>query len=273
MMRLARRIACAAVLLLPAAALAQPAPLHLVAAGSLTAALGELARAFPDTPGGVAVETRFGPSGLMREGIETGAIPADVFFSADLGHAQRLERAGRTIGPAVIFVRNRLCLITRPGLTVPSERTLETLLDPAVRLGTSTPLADPSGDYAWALFGRAEALRHGARAALEAKAQQLVGGPRSAAPPAGIGAVAWHFREGRVDVFLGYCTSGALARAEVPGIGVQDLPASLAVGADYGMAVLSARPEAMRLALFALSPAGQAILARRGFAVVAASAN
>lgn len=180
MMRFARRIACAVALLLPAVALAQPEPVRLVAAGSLTAALGELARAFPDTPGGVPVTTRFGPSGLMREGIESGAIPADVFFSADLGHAQRLERAGRTIGPAAIFVRNRLCLITRPGLSVLADRTLETLLDPSVRLGTSTPLADPSGDYAWALFRRTEALRPGARAALEAKAQQLVGGPNRA---------------------------------------------------------------------------------------------
>jgi ABC-type molybdate transport system substrate-binding protein len=49
---------------------------------------------------------------------------------------------------------------------------------------------------------------------------------------------------------------------------VQDLPEALAVGADYGLALLSPRPEAVRLALFALSPAGQAILARHGFAPV-----
>ena len=77
-------------------------------------------------------------------------------------------------------------------------------------------------------------------------------------------------REGRADLFLGYCTSGAQAARELPGITVVALPDALAVGADYGLALLSSRPEAARLALFALSPAGQAILARHGFAPVAA---
>jgi ABC-type molybdate transport system substrate-binding protein len=42
-----------------------------------------------------------------------------------------------------------------------------------VRVGTSTPVADPSGDYAFALFRRAEELAPGARAKLESKALQL----------------------------------------------------------------------------------------------------
>ncbi len=86
MRRQARRTACAvALLLLPAAALAQPEPVRLVAAGSLTAALGELARAFPATPGGVPVNTRSGPSGLMREGVA--GRPGDF-------GAARLRRGG-----------------------------------------------------------------------------------------------------------------------------------------------------------------------------------
>ncbi|WP_431284556.1 molybdate ABC transporter substrate-binding protein [Humitalea sp. 24SJ18S-53] len=252
----------------PSPVWAQAEPLRLLAAGSLTQAMGEVAAAFAGTPGGQQVATGFGPSGLLRERIERGEARADVFFSASLEHATRLEQAGRAVAPAVVFVRNRLCLLVRPGLTVTPSAVLDTLLDPVVRLGTSTPRADPSGDYAWALFARAEAVRPGSRAMLEGKALQLVGGPSSATPPAGIGAVGWHFREGRADVFLGYCTSGAQAAREVPGITVQDLPPSLAVGADYGMALLSARPEAVRLALFALSPAGQTILARHGFAPV-----
>ncbi len=271
-----RRGAAAAALLLlaslggvPAApATAETSPLRLLAAGSLTHALGEVAQAFAASPGGEAVATGFGPSGLLRERIERGEAPAEVFFSASLEHATRLERAGRTVGPAVVFARNRLCLLARPGFAVPPGQALDTLLDPALRLGTSTPLADPSGDYAWALFRRAEALRPGARATLEAKALQLVGGAASAVPPAGIGAVAWHLRDGRADVFLGYCTSGAQAAREAPGITAQELPEALAVGADYGLALLSARPGAVRLALFALPPAGQAILARHGFAPV-----
>jgi ABC-type molybdate transport system substrate-binding protein len=39
----------------------------------------------------------------------------------------------------------------------------------AVKLGTSTPLADPSGDYAWEVFRKADALRPGAFSKLEQK--------------------------------------------------------------------------------------------------------
>jgi hypothetical protein len=50
---------------------------------------------------------------------------------------------------------------------------LATMLSGDVRVGTSTPGANPSGDYAWALFDRAEAVRPGAASALRTKALQL----------------------------------------------------------------------------------------------------
>ncbi len=63
-------------------------------------------------------------------------------------------------------------------ITAGSETLLDTLLDPGERLGTSTPRADPSGDYAWELFDKAEAMRPGAREILVGKARKLTGGPR-----------------------------------------------------------------------------------------------
>jgi ABC-type molybdate transport system substrate-binding protein len=57
------------------------------------------------------------------------------------------------------------------------------MLDPTVRLGTSTPKADPSGDYAWEVFRRAEAVQPGSRERLEAKAIKLTGGPAAPQPP------------------------------------------------------------------------------------------
>jgi ABC-type molybdate transport system substrate-binding protein len=42
------------------------------------------------------------------------------------------------------------------------------------------------------------------------------------------------------------------------------------VAADYGLTVVSRRPEAGGLAMFILSPPGQAILAQHGFATVTA---
>lgn len=51
----------------------------------------------------------------------------------------------------------------------------------------------------------------------------------------------------------------------MPGLSVVDLPPALAVGATYGLTVLSDRPQAQALAAFIRSGDGQAILARHGF--------
>lgn len=270
------------VLVAPLPANAQDAPMRLYAAGSLRAALTEAVAAFRAAPGGTAVEATFGASGLLRGRIEGGEA-ADVFASADLGHPRAVAQARGV--PFVLFTRNRLCALVRPGLEVSPDTVLDRMVDPAVKLGTSTPRADPAGDYAWAVFAKAETLRPGTRAALEAKALQLVGGP---APPGGArpgGAETASATRGQMepppgetrsvygrligtgaaDLFLTYCTNARLAVREVPGATAVDLPAALAVGAEYGLVVLSDRPAAARLALFILSPDGQAALARHGF--------
>jgi molybdate transport system substrate-binding protein len=247
------------------------ATVSLYAAGSLTGTLGEVAKAYAGATG-VEVATAFGPSGQMRERIEAGE-PATVFASADFGHPERLAEAGKAWQP-VVFARNRLCLMVRPGLAVGTDGVLEAMLDPMLKLGTSTPGNDPSGDYAWAVFAKADAARPGSKAALEAKALQLAGGKDSAKSPAGRSAYAWHLAEGRADLFLGYCSNGIVAAAELPGLTVTELPDTLSVGADYGLAVLTGpsgqEAAAARFAMFILSTDGQAILARWGFAPVAA---
>ena len=244
---------------LPAAA--QPVLLH--AAGSLRAALGEVAADFA-TAEGVEVVTTFAPSGILRERIEAGEA-AQVFASANMAHPRRLAGAGKA-GPVALFARNSLCALTAPGVDATPETLLDRMLSDAVRVGTSTPRADPAGDYAFQLFAKAEALRPGARAALEAKALQLTGGPDSAKAPEGRNLYAWVMQEGQADLFLTYCTNAVLAQAEAPELGIVTVPSALAVGADYGLTVLNGSPEgAWRLALYILSPAGQAVLARYGF--------
>ncbi len=238
-------------------------PLSLFAAGSLRAALGEVAQDFSERYA-IEVVPAFGPSGLLRKRIEEGES-AHLFASANLRHPRALEATGRG-GPVALFARNKLCALARPGLAVESATLLEVLLDPEVRLGTSTPRADPSGDYAWELFDRAGALSASADEILKAKALQLTGGPESPAPPAGRNAYGWVMEEGRADIFLTYCTNALLARRELPDLQTIALPADLSVGADYGLIVLDgAPPEAWKLALYILSPAGQALLARHGF--------
>src|SRR5262252_10578160 len=160
--------------------------LRVIGAGSLTAAFTDLLRSFPAGADTVATP-EFGPSGLMRQKIEAGA-EVDLLASADMEQARRLA-VGHPERLVIHFTRNRLCALARASVGLTSANMLDRLLDPAVRIATSTPGADPSGDYAWAVFSRADAVRAGARAALEGKAKQLFGGPATPLLVPGKGAV------------------------------------------------------------------------------------
>lgn len=182
-----------------------------------------------------------------------------------MAQPRALAAAGQ---PVILFARNRMCALGRTGLGLTPENLLDRMLDPAVRLATSTPGADPGGDYAWATFVRADAVRPGARAALQAKALKLVGGANTPPLVAGHGAVEGVFLADRADIMLGYC-SGSAAVKDTSGIVSMPLPPLLAVTAAYGMVVLSDRPLATRFALFMMSTAGQTILQQYGFGPVA----
>ena len=246
----------------PAAAVADPVQVY--AAGSLRDALTEIARDHEARTGQKVVLT-FAASGLLRERIEQGA-PAQVFASADTKHPQRLANQGQWQAP-VVFTRNTLCALAQGAVAVTSDTLLSTMLQPQVRLGISTPKADPAGDYAWALFQKAEALQPGATARLEAKALQLTGGANSAQAPAGRNTYAWVMEQNRADVFLTYCTNAVAARAEVPSLQVVAVPEALQVGAAYGLTVRAGAPaQAQAFAQAVLQPPAQAVFRRLGFA-------
>jgi ABC-type molybdate transport system substrate-binding protein len=254
--------------LLPGASAAQP--LHIFAAGSLASAFTEMVQVFQASPGSVAPPV-FGPSGLLRQRIERGE-PADILASADMTQPRTLARQqpGRLV---VMFTRNRLCALARASLGLTPDNLLDRLLDPAVRLATSTPGADPGGDYAWAVVARAEAVHPGARALLEAKALKLVGGPNTPVLVPGHGAVQGVFLADRADVMLGYCSGSDAVMQEIRGLANVALPPALTVGPAYGMVILTDRPLAARFALFVMSEQGQAILQHYGFDPVALAGN
>ncbi|WP_439518307.1 molybdate ABC transporter substrate-binding protein [Hydrogenophaga sp.] len=238
-------------------------PLQVYAAGSLREVLTEIARDH-EARTGQKIALTFGASGLLRERIEKGE-GAQVFASADTQHPQRLAAAGGWT-PHTVFVRNSLCALTQASVNVTPQTLLETMLSPAVKLGTSTPKADPSGDYAWELFRKADGVRSGAYAALDAKALKLTGGADSPKPPAGQGTYAWVMAQGQADVFLTYCTNAVAAQKEVPRLKVVQVPPALQVGASYGLTVRRGAPapaDAFAQALLA-APA-QATFALYGF--------
>jgi molybdate transport system substrate-binding protein len=264
---MSKRFAAALISFLLTIPAASADTLRVAGAGSLAAAFSDLLHRFPAGPDTVA-PPEFGPSGLMREKIEAGA-DVDLFASADMAQAERLA-VGHPDRFVVNFTRNRLCAVAHSALGLTPANMLERLLDPTVRLATSTPGADPAGDYAWAVFARAEAARPGARAALEAKALQLYGGgAKTPQLVPGKGALEGIFLADHADIALGYCSGAPDVVAAVPGLAVVPLPADLTVGPAYGMVVLTAKPVAFRFATFVMSEAGQALLKAHGFDPVA----
>jgi molybdate transport system substrate-binding protein len=237
----------------------------LHAAGSLRAALTDVAASFEQQTDN-KVLPKYGASGLLKDEIAGGA-KAGVFASANMEHPQALEKASMS-GPVVLFARNKLCALIRPGLDVTPATLLERMLDPNIKVGTSTPRADPSGDYAFAVFAKADAIEPGARTILEAKALKLTGAPGSAQPPSDRSVYGWHVAEGRADVFLAYCTATTTALKGNPGQQQIALPDELVVGADYGLTVMNnSSPATYALAMFILSNVGQRIFDKHGFAV------
>jgi molybdate transport system substrate-binding protein len=236
-------------------------PARVYAAGSLIAPLTQAIEAAGLDSSQVA-DPVFGPSGGLRERIEKGEA-ADLFLSADMGHPQMLARS-RPQALVIPFARNTLCLLSHQSLGLTQANALEKMLDPKVRLATSTPISDPGGDYTFAVFKRAEELRPGAEAALSQKALKLMGGPAAMAPLAGHSVAASIFLADKADILVNYCSGQAEVKRDIADLVSIRLPANIDGVATYGLAVLTDNPAAARLALFLLSEKGQAIIAENG---------
>jgi ABC-type molybdate transport system substrate-binding protein len=249
----------------PGWAQAAAATVRVHAAGSLRAALQDVAAAFKAQRPGVAVQLEFGASGLLATRLLVGEA-TDVFASANMAHPEMLASAGLAL-PVQRFARNAMCVLARTGLVVKPETVVQHVLDPTLKLGVSTPRADPAGDYAVQVFDNLEKAGHaGALAALKARALQLTGGPNSPPPPVDRNVYGVLVAQGAADLFITYCTNGLQAVREQPGQTSTPLPEAINVSASYGVVRMKSAPaEAEAFVDFLLAPAGQALLARHGF--------
>lgn len=258
-MRVSRCLAVLASLAVTTPALA--GELVLYGAGSLKGVMTAITADYTKATG-TPVRTAFGPSGLMRDRIEAGEA-VDLFTSADMGHALKLRADGRAAA-VVMFTRNKLCAFAKPEAGLNAGNFAARLLDPAVTLGTSTPKADPGGDYTWAMFRLIDTAVPGAFARLEAKAQQIVGG--STAPTSDPDPIASAFQRGEINVMIAYCSGAEQRRKATPDIQVVPVPPPYATGPEYGLALTRLdNPAAVGLMAAILAPEGQATLARFGF--------
>lgn len=233
---------------------------RIYSAGSFRSSLEDVLKEFHHRTG-ISFTTVYGPSGKLRQDIEAGD-GADVFASASIEHTEALLRQG-LLKNSFALARNSLCLLAAPGVQITQESLLNTMLDPAMRLGTSTPGIDPAGDYTWSMFRNAETVRQGAYKALDRKALRLLGNPSlPLSPPRSVNDL---LTEHQVDLFVTYCPSAAETVKKVPGATSQRFPKNLNVTAVYGIGagnMSDARAE--RLIRFILSADGQQILIEHG---------
>ena len=244
---------------------AHSAEVVVFAAGSLRAPLVDLAKEWQADHPNDEVRFVFGASGLLKERLTKGDH-ADLFASANMEHPQALHEAGLA-RPVQRFAMNSMCALVRPGVDATGDNLVSRMLDPALKLATSTPRADPSGDYAWEVFRRIEeAGNKGAFASLSAKALQLTGGPHSPPPPADRSVYAALTESGQADLFLTYCTNAAQAVRDSVSLRFVKVPAPFNVEASYGLTLLNgASSQAAAFAEHVVSSGGQAVLRRYGF--------
>ncbi|MBN3946286.1 MAG: extracellular solute-binding protein [Nostoc sp. NMS7] len=262
--------ACAFSVLIPNQAFA--ATLNLYGAGSLRNALTEVSQDFTQETG-IGTNTVFGPSGIREQAIETelqlGQPTADVFASADIGNPQKLYIKGLSSQP-VEFTQNQVVAVFSSKYSqakITPSQVLDYLLNPKVKLGTSTPISDPLGDYTQQIFTQANSKTPGSFDTLNNKALRLTGGTNSPIVPSGQDSLVYFLdKTQQADVFLTYYT-GAIASQKIdPSLQVVRLPDYLSVAAPFDLTVIkNADPNAQKLADYILSDKGQEILHKYGF--------
>jgi ABC-type molybdate transport system substrate-binding protein len=238
-------------------------PVRIYAAGSLKAAFSEIAAELTAI-GGARIHLTFGAAGLLKDRIAGGEV-CDLFASANTAHPRALAH-GR---PVTVFARNRICAIAAARLGATADNLLQLMLHPSVRVGMSTPGADPSGDYALGVFRKADDLAPGAGALLAAKALALTGAPAGSKPKSARSVYSEIMASAAADIFLTYVTNARIVLREVAEVSIVELPAELAISAEYGLISLSERRESTQTVTYILSRQGQDVLARHGFETVA----
>ncbi|HEY3985202.1 molybdate ABC transporter substrate-binding protein [Cedecea sp.] len=233
-------------------------PLQVLAAGSLRRVWPPLMAEFGRQTG-ILTATQFAPAGMLRARIEAGENCA-LFASANMAHPQTLLAQGKALA-VQRFAGNALCL-TAAAYCVDEHSTWLTLLaNPALRIGTSTPGSDPSGDYTWQFFAKVEAETG---VELQSRARSLVGGPETQTVPAGKLAAEWLIGSGQADLVIGY-RSYAEALKSYRELRVFEIPSLYNIQADYGLALCDARAEPLRA--FLTSNTARQILLEYGFVV------
>lgn len=233
--------------------------LSLFAAGSLRATLPAFIEHYQKKTGKKWVLT-FGPAGLLRQRIEQGE-PCHLFLSADENNAHQLISKGIALQYAP-FIGNQLCLTVNRDVVNQHDTWLSLLANPVLKLGTSTPKADPSGDYSWQFFDNIERDNPSLGKQLKQRAIPLVGGENSAHIPKGRMAAHYLITSHQADIFIGY-QHYQTKLSQFPELALFAIPTPFNVTARYCIALID--PQAYGLYQELLSPYAKQHFIDEGF--------
>jgi molybdate transport system substrate-binding protein len=235
----------------------EPKTLTVFAAASLTDAFDEIGKAFEAANPGVTVKLNFGGSQALRTQIEQGA-KADVFASANAKEMDALITGSFvTVGSPQVFLTNRLIVIM-PANNPAGLKDLAGLSKSGLKLVLAAKEV-PVGNYSLQVLDKLDqALGNGFKdkvltnvVSYENDVKQVVA----------------KVQLGEADAGIVY-SSDMVAAPELQKI---DIPAENNVIAEYPLAALaqSKNPElAQAFIAYVLSPDGQAVLQKWGFAQV-----
>lgn len=227
------------------------------AAASLADAFEVLARDFEAEHPGVEVLFSFGGSSELAAQLREGA-PADLFASANARQMSVVQEAGRVVGDATVFAKNRLTLIV-PEDNPASVGGLPDLMQPGLALVVASE-GVPVRDYTEAMLAALATTDGYGEAYVTAFRANIV----SEEP---------NVRQVAAKIALGEADAGIVYASDVTpdvreSVIAFDIPEAVNTLAEYPIAVIrdSAEPALAQAFIdYLLSNTGQATLAEWGF--------
>lgn len=219
---------------------ANPTPLTVFAAASLTEAFKAIAASLPSEK----ITFNFAGSSTLVTQIEQGA-PADVFASADATNMDKLSGDALTAGSPKVFAHNKLEIVVAPG-NPKGIRSLADLAKPGV-IYISAGATVPAGKYAL------QALR---KAGVSVNPRSLETDVKS---------VVSKVELGEADAGIVYTTDVQAAGSKVQGVAIPD-PDNVVATYPLVQVKGAKNPDgASAFIAYVLSSEGQATLAKYGF--------
>ncbi len=126
--------------------------LKIMAADALPKPITEIGNIFKKEHPGVKIDYDFLGAGVLKGDIEEGA-PCDIFLSANEKFQRQLKKKG-FLNSYKVFAYDYLAAATpyNNPARVTKSNLIQKLMDTNVTLATSSPHADPAGDYTWEMF-------------------------------------------------------------------------------------------------------------------------